>query len=66
MFKCSYSITPQCTTSTQDILNIYTQLFNFNYQDTTRCLDCGKYIYKQLHLGQMHTFLYYVLCNSAP
>jgi hypothetical protein len=36
----------------QDILNIYTQLFNFNinYQYTTRCLDCGEYIYKQLHL----------------
>jgi hypothetical protein len=54
-------------TSTQDILNIYTQLFNlfnsnFNYQHTTRCLDCGEYVYKQLHLGRMH----YVLCNSAP
>jgi hypothetical protein len=33
-------------TSTHDILNNYTQLFNifnynFNYQRTTRCLDCG-------------------------
>jgi hypothetical protein len=54
--------------STQDILNIYTQLFNFNfnYQHTIRCLDCGEYIYKQLHLVRMHTSLYYSLCNSAP
>ena len=36
-------------TSTQDSLNIYTQLFNFNfnYQHTTRLLDFGEYIYKQ-------------------
>ena len=42
-------------------LNVYTELFNFNfnYQHTTRCLDCREYIYKQLHLGQMHTSLYY-------
>jgi hypothetical protein len=47
--------------STQDIWNIYTQLFNFNfnYQHTTRCFDCGEYIYKQLHHGRMHTSLYY-------
>ena len=56
------------TQCTQDILNICTQLFNFNfnYQHTTQCLDCGEYIYKQLHLGRMHTSLYYLLCNSAP
>jgi hypothetical protein len=57
--------------STQGILNIYTQLFNlfnfnFNYQRTTRCLDCGEYIYKQLHLGRIDISLYYLLCNSAP
>ena len=54
--------------STRDILNIYTQLFNFNfnYQYTTRCFDCGEYIYKQLHLVRMHISFYYVLCNSAP
>ena len=40
--------------------------FNFNYQHTTRCLDCGEYIYKQLHLARMHISLYYLLCNSAP
>ena len=27
--------------------------------DTKRCLDCGEYIYKQLHLGRMRTSLYY-------
>jgi hypothetical protein len=54
--------------STQDILNIYTQLFNFNfnYQHTTRCLDSEEFVYKQLHLVRMHTSLYYLLCNSAP
>ena len=57
--------------SAQDILNIYTQIFdlfnfNFNYQHATRCLDCGEYIYKQLHLGRIHISLYYLLCNSAP
>jgi hypothetical protein len=43
-------------TRTQDILNTYTELFNFNfnYQYTTQCLDCGEYIYKQLRLGRMH------------
>jgi hypothetical protein len=40
--------------------------FSFNYQHTTPCLDCGEYIYKQLHLGRIHTSLYYLLCNSAP
>ena len=60
--------TTQCT---QDILSIYTQLFNlfnfnFNCQHITRCWDCGEYIYKQLHLGRMHILLYYLLCNSAP
>jgi hypothetical protein len=55
----------------QDILNIYTQLLtlfnlNFNYPNTTRCLDFGQYIYKQLHLGRMHTSLYYLPYNSAP
>ena len=45
--------------STQDILNIHIQLFNFNYQHTTRCLDCAKYIYKQLYLVRMHISLYY-------
>jgi hypothetical protein len=51
-----------------DILDIYTELFkfNFNYQHITRCLDCGEYIYKQLYLVRMHTSLYYLPCNSAP
>jgi hypothetical protein len=40
--------------------------FNFNYQHTTRCLECGEYIYKQLFLVRMHISLYYLLCNSAP
>ena len=55
-------------TSTQDILNIYAKRFNFNfnYQHTTQCLDCGEYIYKQLHFGRMHISLFYLLCNSAP
>jgi hypothetical protein len=50
----------------QDVWNSYTELFNFNfdYQQTTRCLDCGKYIHEQLHLGRMHT-MYYLLCNST-
>jgi hypothetical protein len=47
---------------------IYTERFNFNfnYQHTTRCLDCGEYIYDQSDLVRMHTSLYYLLCNSAP
>ena len=48
----------------QAILNVCTQVFNpfkfnFNYQHATRCLDCTEYIYRQLHLGQMHMSLYY-------
>jgi hypothetical protein len=48
-------------------LTIYTQHFNFNfnYQHTTRCLDCEEYIYKQLHFERMHKSLYYLLYNSA-
>jgi hypothetical protein len=48
-------------TSTPDILNTCSQLFNFNfnYQHTARCLYCGEYIYKQLHLVRMHTLLNY-------
>jgi hypothetical protein len=54
--------------STQDILNIYTQLFNFNfnYQHTTRCLDYAEYIYKQLHLVRMHMSLYYYSVTAHP
>jgi hypothetical protein len=72
----SQSVAPTCCgtwaphsahANTKEILNIYSQLFNFNfnYQHTTRCLDCGEYIYKQLHLGRMYTLLYYLLCNCT-